>query len=253
MFVEARMRKLTISAIVIILAIAMGRETADARGQQVAASLGGGNMMPELGKPKMPAVADLKQAAQLDAEIVVAVTGSIAHTRVLNSTDRTGALEKACLETMRSWRLRPAISSGNPIATLVQIHFDVEAPSADGTPGIVQAHLRPIIDMPQADTPVGPMAPEPGKTGVSWPKVAREIRPSYTQEAMRAKLQGAVELQVLVLPDGTVGAARVTKGLGFGLDEAATMAARHWLFEPGKRDGQPVATQVGLVLEFRLH
>jgi len=72
---------------------------------------------------------------------------------------------------------------------------------------------------------------------------------------MRAKIMGSVEMEVIVGPDGTVVAAQITKGLDaeHGLDTAALVAARYWLFNPGTRDGTPVPTRVGLILEFRLH
>jgi protein TonB len=85
--------------------------------------------------------------------------------------------------------------------------------------------------------------------------VVREAKPQYTDAARRAKLQGAVELEVVVLEDGTVGDVRVVKSLDrtHGLDAAAIAAAKSWLFKPGVREGIPVATRVGLVLEFRLN
>ncbi|HXT70082.1 MAG TPA: energy transducer TonB [Vicinamibacterales bacterium] len=92
--------------------------------------------------------------------------------------------------------------------------------------------------------------------GVSWPEMRREEKPKYTSDAMRAKIQGQVELEIIVLENGTVGDVRVTKSLDrtYGLDQAAMEAAKKWLFKPGvDRDGKPVATRVGLVLEFRLH
>ena len=72
---------------------------------------------------------------------------------------------------------------------------------------------------------------------------------------MRAKLQGSVELEIVVLENGTVGDVRITKSLDrpSGLDDAAIEAAKKWKFLPGMKDGKPVATRVGLVLEFRLH
>jgi protein TonB len=95
---------------------------------------------------------------------------------------------------------------------------------------------------------------QPGN-GVSWPSILREEKPKYTSDAMRAKIQGQVELEIVVLENGTVGEVRVTKSLDrtYGLDQAAMEAARKWVFLPGKREGQAVATRVGLVLEFRLH
>jgi protein TonB len=89
---------------------------------------------------------------------------------------------------------------------------------------------------------------------VQWPSIIREVKPGYTSAAMRAKIVGQVEMEVVVGTDGTVVAARITKGLDaeYGLDNAALMAARYWLFKPGTREGVPVPLKVGLVLEFRL-
>ena len=71
---------------------------------------------------------------------------------------------------------------------------------------------------------------------------------------MRAQIQGEVWLEVVVLPDGTVGEVIITKSLDpvFGLDEEAVKAAQQWRFSPGIRFGEPVAVLVGIALEFHL-
>lgn len=91
-------------------------------------------------------------------------------------------------------------------------------------------------------------------SGVTTPRVLHEERPEYTAEAMRARIQGTVWLEVVVLPDGTVGDVKVTKSLDrvFGLDEQAIAAARKWRFAPGMRFGEAVAVLVGLELFFNL-
>ena len=90
--------------------------------------------------------------------------------------------------------------------------------------------------------------------GIVNPRVLREVKPQYTAEALRAKVTGTVVLELVVLPDGTVGDVRVTRSLDpvFGLDEQAIKAARQWLFQPGTRFGEPVAILVGLALDFNL-
>ena len=80
--------------------------------------------------------------------------------------------------------------------------------------------------------------------------------PKYTSEAMRAKIQGQVELEAVVLPNGTIGEVRIVKSLDkqYGLDQEAIAAAKQWLFRPGTdKDGRPIPVIVTLVLEFRLH
>jgi len=93
----------------------------------------------------------------------------------------------------------------------------------------------------------------PGK-GVTNPVLVKEVHPSYTPEAMRAKIQGGVWLQVVVLADGKVGDVKVTKSLDtvYGLDEQAVKAAKQWTFKPGTKDKKPVPVQVDIEMTFRL-
>ena len=91
-------------------------------------------------------------------------------------------------------------------------------------------------------------------SGVSLPEVLTEVKPQYTAEAMRAKVQGVVWLECIVLPDGSVGDVRITKSLDsvFGLDQEAIKAARRWRFKPGIREGKPVPVIITIELTFTL-
>lgn len=91
-------------------------------------------------------------------------------------------------------------------------------------------------------------------SGVESPRLLKSVRPNYTSEAMRAKVQGVVRLEGVVLPDGTVGDVRVLRSLDpvFGLDEEAVKAAKQFRFAPGTRFGQPVAVLVSFEIEFTL-
>jgi periplasmic protein TonB len=90
--------------------------------------------------------------------------------------------------------------------------------------------------------------------GVENPRLVREIKPAYTADAMRAKIQGAVWLECVVLPDGTVGDVRVIRSLDstFGLDQEAVKAAKQWRFMPGTRFGEPVPVLITIELTFTL-
>jgi TonB family protein len=88
--------------------------------------------------------------------------------------------------------------------------------------------------------------------GIVNPKVLRESKPTYTPEAMRAKIQGVVLLQVVILDSGLVGDVKVIKSLDPGLDQEAMKAARNWLFQPATKDGKPVPVYAQLELNFRI-
>jgi protein TonB len=90
--------------------------------------------------------------------------------------------------------------------------------------------------------------------GVETPKLLREVKPQYTAQAMRAKIQGQVLLECVVMPDGSVNNIKVVRSLdsSFGLDQEAIKAARQWQFAPGTRFGQPVPVLVTIEIAFTL-
>jgi periplasmic protein TonB len=91
-------------------------------------------------------------------------------------------------------------------------------------------------------------------SGVTSPELLKEVKPNYTADAMRAKVQGVVLLECVVLEDGSVGEVKILQSLDktFGLDEEAVKAAKQWRFAPGRRFGKPVPVYVKIELGFTL-
>ena len=87
---------------------------------------------------------------------------------------------------------------------------------------------------------------------VTAPKVLVSPLPLYTPAAMLKRISGAVELEVDVLPDGTVGTVALVKSLDPELDKSAAEAARKARFAPGMKDGQPVTVRTTIVLTFTM-
>jgi len=77
--------------------------------------------------------------------------------------------------------------------------------------------------------------------------------PEYSEEARRAKFQGSVLLWMIVGSDGLPHDLKVVRSVGLGLDEKALEAVRMWRFEPGRKNGQAVATQIHVEVTFRLY
>ena len=98
-----------------------------------------------------------------------------------------------------------------------------------------------------------PTVHRPGE-GVKLPKLVHEVKPDYTREAMEAGIQGRLSLQAVVLESGLVGDVEVVDSLDtvYGLDDQAIKAIRQWQFEPGTKDGKPVAVQVEVEFTFKL-
>jgi protein TonB len=89
--------------------------------------------------------------------------------------------------------------------------------------------------------------------GVSAPRLIYGPDPEFSEEARKAKYQGTVVLWMIVGPDGRTHEVRVQRSLGMGLDEKAIAAVRIWRFEPARKNGQPVAVQVNVEVNFQLY
>jgi len=89
--------------------------------------------------------------------------------------------------------------------------------------------------------------------GVTAPKVIFDPEPEYSEEARKAKYQGTVVLSLVVGPDGVPRDISVSRSLGLGLDEKAVETVKTWRFEPGKKDGKPVAVYASVEVVFHLY
>ena len=90
--------------------------------------------------------------------------------------------------------------------------------------------------------------------GVTLPKVVSEVKPEYTAEAMRARIQGTVIMRAVVRTDGTPSDIEIIRSLDaeHGLDKQAVTALSQWRFEPGRKDGKAVAVRVTVEMMFTL-
>src|SRR5688572_4266638 len=67
----------------------------------------------------------------------------------------------------------------------------------------------------------GPFVYGAGVGGRRSPVPISKVEPEYSDDARKARIQGAVELRIIVLADGTPRLERVTQALGHGLDQKA--------------------------------
>jgi TonB family protein len=87
---------------------------------------------------------------------------------------------------------------------------------------------------------------------VTAPKALTTAKPPYTPAAMLKRIEGFVELEVDVMPDGTVGAVALVKSLDPALDQEAAKTAKKFTFTPGMKDGKPVAVRTTVKLEYNM-
>jgi len=83
------------------------------------------------------------------------------------------------------------------------------------------------------------------------PRPIKITRPQYPQEAFVKKIEGVVELEILIDSTGHVVRARVVKSVPL-LDAAAIQTVKQWVFSPAIKDGRPVATIASAPVTFRI-
>ena len=88
--------------------------------------------------------------------------------------------------------------------------------------------------------------------GVSDPRLVSRTDPEYSDDARKGRIEGAVELLVIVRADGTVQVDSVRKSLGYGLEQNAIAAVKKWTFLPSRKDGKPVPVYMIVTINFSL-
>ncbi|HUA02093.1 MAG TPA: energy transducer TonB [Candidatus Aquilonibacter sp.] len=95
--------------------------------------------------------------------------------------------------------------------------------------------------------------PSEGTGGYGYPTCLYCPHADYSDEAMKVKVQGVVELMAIITADGRVTDVHIAKGLGFGLDEKALEAVRTWRLKPAMGpDGKPAAVRAPIEVTFQL-
>ena len=89
-------------------------------------------------------------------------------------------------------------------------------------------------------------------SGIEPPRLLREVKADYTEDARRRSVSGDVVLEIVVRRDGSVGDVKVMQGLSAGLNERAVQAVRQWQFAPSRRQGAAVDVIVEVAVEFKL-
>ncbi len=73
------------------------------------------------------------------------------------------------------------------------------------------------------------------------PRPIKIVKPQYPRDAFAKRIQGVVEVEILIDASGNVARARVVKSVP-GLDEAALDTVERWRFSPATKNGRSVAT-----------
>jgi TonB family protein len=114
--------------------------------------------------------------------------------------------------------------------------------NAKGTE-VVSSLLTARVSVPQRATPIS--------QGVTPGEIERKINAVYPAQARSVRQQGTVVLQALITEEGSVKDVTVVSGPPL-LRQAASDAVKQWKYKPYRLNGQPVAIQTQIKVEFKM-
>jgi TonB family protein len=99
--------------------------------------------------------------------------------------------------------------------------------------------------------PIPPLAPLPGPAiEIVPPILAHQGSSQMTPSARHDRVQGTVQLRLVVDSEGNAQRIVVTRPLGYGLDRQAAESVAKWRFDPALHAGQPVAAAILVNIDF---
>jgi len=103
------------------------------------------------------------------------------------------------------------------------------------------------VAVPKAATPTRVRVSQ----GVSAGLLIRKVQPNYPQLAKQARIQGQVVLQAEISKDGTIQNLQLISGHPM-LAPAAIEAVKQWRYKPYLLNGEPVAVDTQVIVNFSL-
>ena len=104
-----------------------------------------------------------------------------------------------------------------------------------------------------ASAPTNPAVPtvDSGEL-VAAPEAVSRVNPAYPDVDRRAKVEGDVEIEVVIDEAGNVTETRVLRAPSRTLGEAVREAVAQWRFTPSMRDGRPVRVTFPVLVKMHL-
>lgn len=140
-------------------------------------------------------------------------------------------LDQKAIEAVQQWLFEPARIYGpqDVVTTLVPVEFRLPESPETSSDDLLVASSEP---------------------GISAPRIVSRAEPVYSEQSLKAGVQGVVVPYTEISAEGQLQNIQVLQGLGFGLDELAVERIRLWKFELAMREGKPVTMMMPIEINF---
>lgn len=207
-----------------------------------------------------PATNPVTQVSQPNTNGGAAVSATGVGIRVGEVTPTTAAREPAPVRVQPSApvpqkvaKVMPDMSALNahPVSAQRSASGDADpAPSVDTGAAPPSGELQGIAANPDVAPPPPPAAP-PIRIGgdVKPPRLLSSALPVYPSIARSSGIEGSVVVEASIGPAGNVVSTKVISGPPM-LRQAALDALRRWRYQPATLNGEPVAVQINVTIQF---
>ena len=208
-----------------------------------------------------PEAAAANARVSITLRLTVDASGSVAEARILSARLRLGD----SATSLNDERAKPAYDAAVAAAIAAVEQWRYDAPAKAPISFDTTFFFSP--DGAVTDTSAGVAAPPPplpppgtraldGKgmrigSGLRPPTKVKDVRPVYPPDAMDAKIQGVVIMDIRIDEGGRVTDAEVLRSIP-ALDQAAIDAVRQWEFMPTLLNGVPTPVLVTVTVQFTL-
>jgi TonB family protein len=143
-------------------------------------------------------------------------------------------LDQKAIEAVQKWRFRAGLKDGQPVPVMANIEVNFR-----------------LQESPEPVAAVGGSRPVTVGGKVMESRIIQKVPPEYPANAKTARVQGAVELSIVIGTDGKVQNAAILSGPPL-LTQAALDAVSQWVYQPFMLNGQPVAVNSTVTVNFVL-
>jgi TonB family protein len=160
-------------------------------------------------------------------------------------------LAPAALQAVKQWKYKPYLLNGEPVKVQTEIIVNfalsggVDTSPSGSLPG--EAMSATQLAPPGSATPQRVRITQ----GISAGLLIKKVQPQYPENAKQARVQGQVVLQVEISKEGTVRNLQLISGDPM-LAPAAIEAVKQWIYKPYLLNGEPVAVETQVIVNFTL-
>lgn len=209
---------------------------------------------PEVSTPRLIQAASVSYGANSARKFVQGMTvlamvvdpqGFPQHVQVLHTENAT--FDQAAIDAIKASRFAPGQMSGKPVPVWVDVRFVFRSNSGRAFPEVLitERDLAPPTQAQLEDRQHRPRSR-------TEPILIHTVDADFVNPFSRHPYVQVAVVAVSVNKEGLPQEVRIRRGLGFGLDQRAIAAVRHYRFFPATRNGVPVPASCDLEVDFAL-